>query len=394
MSPAVVVDGVSKWFHRGGRSRRGGVRRVFDALTGGGGPAFGSRETGFWALRNVSIRVSPGEALGIIGPNGAGKSTILKLLSGILRPTEGKISYRGRMAALIELGAGFHPELSGSENIRLNAAILGIPQRTIRSRVDEIAEFADLRGFMDTPVKHYSSGMTARLGFSVAAHVEPDILLIDEVLSVGDRVFRSRCADRMNQFLRRGAAIVFVSHDLQTIHSFCSGALLLNRGRAVFSGMPSEAIAYYQRLTDAPSAGVSEADAAIVVVHSRLIDDAGRVRTEYAPGEWFALEASLVVQRGEPAVSLVVVRRSDERSVARIAVNGPAGQFGVRVRLRANLLPGEYELAFEPADRVLAGRVSLCGAAPRFLVLGRNQAGGIAELRPQIQVGVPRAARF
>ncbi len=389
MRPAVEVERLSKRFHRVSRSP---LRRIVSGLRGQSVSAR-KTESGFWAVQNVSFCVAPGEVLGIIGPNGAGKSTILKLLAGILRPTEGAIAYRGRMSALIELGAGFHPELTGRENVRLNAAILGVPQARIRSRIDEVAEFADLRDFMEMPVKHYSSGMTARLGFSIAAHVEPEILLVDEVLSVGDRVFRGRCIDRMNSFLRRGATIVFVSHDLQTVHSFCGRVLLLDRGRAAYIGAPTEAIARYQRQTDAASCGVAEADAALVVEYARIVDENGIQRFEAASGEWFTLEAELSVRFGDTAATLVVVRRSDELIVGRIRINGEGRTFRVQVKMRANLLPGEYEFGFEAAGERLAGRVATAGGAPRLMVLGCNQASGVVDVRPRIEVVAATSAR-
>ena len=199
----------------------------------------------FWALRDVSLAVLPGEAVGVIGPNGAGKSTILKLLAGILRPDGGRVAVSGRTAALIEIGAGFHGDLTGRENVFLNGAILGMSRREIRAKLDSIVAFAGLERFLDMPVKRYSSGMYARLGFSIAAHVDPDVLLVDEVLSVGDALFRLRCLDRMRELVRNGAALVFITHDLDQMQSICRRAVVLEGGAVAFSGSPRQAVEHY-----------------------------------------------------------------------------------------------------------------------------------------------------
>src|SRR3990172_750043 len=198
-----------------------------------------------WAVKDVCFGLKPGESLGIIGPNGAGKTTILKLLSRITYPTEGEISMDGRFSALIELGAGFHPDLTGRENIFLNGTILGMRREEIQERFDRIVEFAGIGDYLDTPVKRYSSGMYARLGFSVAAHVDPEILLVDEVLSVGDMSFQHRCIEKMRQRLASGVAVIFVSHNLQAVASLCHRAVVLSRGSKVFDGSPGEAIDAY-----------------------------------------------------------------------------------------------------------------------------------------------------
>jgi ABC-type polysaccharide/polyol phosphate transport system ATPase subunit len=201
----------------------------------------------FWALRDVSFQVETGEALGIIGHNGAGKSTILKLLSGITVPTSGTISIRGRLSSLIEVGSGFHPELTGRENIYLNGSILGMRRREISSKIDSILEFAGVEQFADTPVKRYSSGMYVRLGFSIAAHLEAEILLLDEVLAVGDMSFQAKCLQRVDDLRRSGTTIVFISHDLAAVSRLCSRVLLMHRGQLVRSGAAADVIAEYKR---------------------------------------------------------------------------------------------------------------------------------------------------
>ena len=205
--------------------------------------ALSARE--FWALQDVSFDVRRGEAFGIIGSNGAGKSTILKLLAGIMQPTRGSVQVSGRLSALIEVSAGFHPDLTGRENIYLNGTILGMTRAEIRRRFDAIVAFSELEDFLDTPVKRYSSGMFARLGFSVAAHVEPEILIVDEVLSVGDYLFQQKCLERMNEIMAGDATIIFVSHNLRAVASLCARSLLLDHGRVKQIGPSDEIIKTY-----------------------------------------------------------------------------------------------------------------------------------------------------
>ena len=199
----------------------------------------------FWALQDVSFEIHKGESFGIIGHNGAGKSTILKHLCGIMKPTRGTIEVHGRLSALIEVGAGFHPDLTGRENVFLNGTILGMSKEEIRAKFDEIVEFSGLQDFIDTPVKRYSSGMYARLGFSVAAHLQPDILVIDEVLSVGDYLFQRKCIEKMDAILKTGVTIIFVSHNLKAVADLCQKTLLLGHGKVIETGSTKEVIKTY-----------------------------------------------------------------------------------------------------------------------------------------------------
>jgi ABC-type polysaccharide/polyol phosphate transport system ATPase subunit len=208
-------------------------------------------QTDFWALRDVSFEVGRGEALGIIGHNGAGKSTILKLLSRITAPSAGEIVLHGRVSALIEVGSGFHPELSGRENVFLSGAILGMKRREIAEKFDRIVDFSGVGGFIDTPVKWYSSGMYVRLGFAIAAHLEPDILLVDEVLAVGDAAFQVQCQERLNELRHSGITMMFISHDLMSVEKLCDRVMLMDRGRLVASGQPHEIIEDYLRVSAA-----------------------------------------------------------------------------------------------------------------------------------------------
>ena len=205
-----------------------------------------SRYEEFWALKDINFEVPTGSTFGVIGSNGSGKSTLLKTMAGILVPDKGEVVIEGRVSALLELGAGFHPELSGRENVFLNGAILGLSKKEITARFDDIVEFAGLADFIDTPVKNYSSGMFVRLGFAVAAHVEPDVLLIDEVLSVGDESFQRKCAEKIDEFRRDGRTIVFVSHGLGQVEQLCQDVAWIEKGELKMLGPAAEVIAAYQ----------------------------------------------------------------------------------------------------------------------------------------------------
>lgn len=202
-------------------------------------------ESVFWALKDISFEVKEGEVLGIIGKNGAGKSTLLKILSQITEPTSGKIEIQGRVASLLEVGTGFHPELSGRENIYMNGTILGMTRREIDSKLDEIIDFSGVEKFIDTPVKFYSSGMKVRLGFSVAAHLEPEILIVDEVLSVGDFDFQAKCLGKINSVSKQGRTVLFVSHNLEAVKSLCSRVVVLKNGEINFNGEVKSGIKSY-----------------------------------------------------------------------------------------------------------------------------------------------------
>ena len=199
----------------------------------------------FYALRDVTFFMDRGETIGLIGRNGSGKSTILKLIAGVMAPSEGEVRVAGRVSPLIELGAGFHPDLTGRENVYLNGSILGMPSREIREQFDEIVEFAELREFIDTPVKRYSSGMYARLGFAVAVHSNPEVLLVDEALSVGDPFFEEKCIEKMHEFQQKGTTIVVVSHSSELISTFCERAIWLEHGSVKASGHAPEVVRQY-----------------------------------------------------------------------------------------------------------------------------------------------------
>lgn len=246
------------------------------------------RPAEFWAVKDVTFDVDPGEAVGIIGPNGAGKSTLLKLLAGITGPTKGEILLRGKISALLEVGSGFHPELTGLENIYLSGAILGMTRREMNEKLNRIIDFADVRSFIDVPSKRYSSGMVVRLGFSIAAHLEPDILLLDEVLAVGDMAFQKKCLDRVVE-LKRQSTVVFISHDLNAVRQLCDRVIVMDRGQVVYDGNSDAAIKEYNALTgfrSSPARLQDTAQRAAEIVSMEFLDFKG------AP--------ALVVKTGDP----------------------------------------------------------------------------------------------
>jgi ABC-type polysaccharide/polyol phosphate transport system ATPase subunit len=245
----------------------------------------------FWALDDVSFEVKRGEALGIIGHNGAGKSTLLKILSGIMKPTHGEFRIHGKLSALIEVGAGFHPDLTGRENVFLNGLILGMSRQEVKKKFDEIVHFSGLEDFIDTPVKRYSSGMYARLGFSVAAHVNPDVLLVDEVLSVGDWAFQRKCADKMEELVKTGATIIFISHNLPAVINLCNACILLERGRVVRTGYPEEVVKFYFETLSQTSGGQSPDE---VFISNVAVLKEGNEESQFMAGD----EAVVIVNVG------------------------------------------------------------------------------------------------
>ncbi len=244
-NPTVIVEAVSKRYRL--RESRAGLRGLVGKLGRRmlGRAPVNTSDDFFYAVKDLSFQVTPGQTLGLVGHNGAGKTTTLKLLSRITRPTTGRIKLNGRFSSLIELGAGFHPDLTGRENVFLNGVILGLSREQIKRKFDEIVGFAELEKFIDMPVKRYSSGMYARLGFSVAAHVNPDIMLVDEVLAVGDASFQRRCYDFIHAFVKSGKTTVFVSHNLYVIEQLCDRVAWLERGQVVKLGTPNEVLPAY-----------------------------------------------------------------------------------------------------------------------------------------------------
>jgi lipopolysaccharide transport system ATP-binding protein len=319
----------------------------------------GARYEKFWALRNVSFEVTPGEVVGVIGRNGAGKSTLLKILSRITEPTEGRARIYGRVGSLLEVGTGFHPELTGRENIFLNGAILGMSRLDIQRKFDEIVDFAEVEKFIETPVKQYSSGMYLRLAFAVAAHLEPDILLVDEVLAVGDAAFQKKCLGKMSDVANQGRTVLFVSHNMPAIQTLCQRVILLASGSIQCDGLPEDVIQQYLPLSN--DQGVAEFGAETVRVGSgkarfrriRLLNEEQEVVSAVPMGKGCSLELEFetTVPLKTPYVSVRLqspLRGSLvdwNTNVTHGAI--PPMRHGGTMRLnidRLDLLPGTYYL--------------------------------------------------
>ena len=262
MNPIIRVDQVSKQYRIGGREAA--YQTLRDSINSALRPPWKWRRSNnsetLWALQDVSFEITPGEVVGIIGRNGAGKSTLLKVLSRITEPTDGRIDLYGRVGSLLEVGTGFHPELTGQENIYLNGSILGMRRSEIEKKFDEIVSFAEVEKFVNTPVKHYSSGMYLRLAFAVAAHLEPEILIVDEVLSVGDVNFQKKCLGKIGDIARAGRTVLFVSHNLGAVAQLCSRGIVLKNGRTVFDGEATTAISHYVEDIRSSSSSITFAD--------------------------------------------------------------------------------------------------------------------------------------
>jgi ABC-type polysaccharide/polyol phosphate transport system ATPase subunit len=367
VAPAISIRDVSKRF----RLYRG--RRVFTVkdlfVRGGRAGLFAGEE--MWALRNVSLELARGRMVGIVGSNGSGKSTLLKLIGGILKPTSGTVSVAGRLSALIELGAGFHPEFTGRENVFINGVLLGLSRAEIRERFDEIVAFAGLSPYIDNPVKTYSSGMYMRLGFAIAVTVDPDILLIDEVLAVGDESFQHKCVSKIQEFKGRGKTIVLVTHDLGSVERLCDEAVWLDGGRLMARGGPREIIdrylgqvaqeeaavldAAHEQAEEALSAGTAQrwGSREIEITAVRLTDQAGHERYLYETGEPCTIRLAFRAQRPieDPVFGIGIFRKDGvccygtNTAIDGLAVSKLAGSGEVAVRIgRLELVEGEYLL--------------------------------------------------
>jgi len=342
----VIFDGVWKKFHRGERhdSLRDLIPAALRKAVGRGPSARELQEGDFWAVRDLSFEVNPGQTLGIIGPNGSGKSTTLKLLTRIYDPTRGRCAIHGRVGTLIEISAGFHGDLTGRENIFLQGAIMGMRSNDITRRFDEIVEFSGISDFIDTPVKRYSSGMNARLGFSIAAHLEPDVLIIDEVLAVGDMKFQERAFGRIRELASSGLPVVMVSHQLDRIAELCTDVIVLRAGEVAARGTAEEAVAAYVGEHDAERASVRSD----LIVFDALVLSAPSVRSgEYSTIRIEGRVIGVLDEHAEPLAIQVRSLRSGHplfvTGSRRLGVKlGEPGAFCVEVALQANLPPGDY----------------------------------------------------
>jgi ABC-type polysaccharide/polyol phosphate transport system ATPase subunit len=311
MTPGEIrVDGVSRRFRVHARDTRT-LKDVFIQRGRGGGEDI-------WALHDVTVGVAPGEAVGLIGRNGSGKTTLLRLVAGIIKPTGGRVSASGRVGSLLELGAGFHPDFTGRENVFLNGAIQGLRRAEIRERFDEIVAFAELEHAIDRPVRTYSTGMTMRLGFAIAAFLDADVLLLDEVFAVGDEAFQRKCFGRIFQFKQGGGTIVFVSHDASAVERLCERSVLLDHGHVAFDGPTREAVARYRRLLADEvdpaerGSGLREWGSGEATIASAvLIGNEGEDRLQFLSGEPFVLRVALSAADGLPPPKLQLELRDD-----------------------------------------------------------------------------------
>lgn len=345
----------------------------------------------FWALRDVSFAVERGEAFGIIGHNGAGKSTLLKHLCGILQPTSGSLTVKGRLSALIEVGAGFHPDLTGRENIFLNGTILGMSRAEIRSKFDAIVAFSELEEFLDTPVKRYSSGMYARLGFAVAAHVEPDVLIVDEVLSVGDFLFQRKSVEKMRQVMRGGTTVVFVSHNLRAVSELCPRSMLLEHGQVSAIGPSGEVI---QRYMERGATGGASPNADAYLGRISLVDAAGTPVVQARSGDRVFVEVEVLARRRTEKLAVVIDCRDSEMydvfntSTQRLgeeAFTVDAGErFLVRFALTLHLVPGSYHLGAYLYRYDVQRNYDTRVPARTFFVASDIDVRGAANLEPEV----------
>jgi lipopolysaccharide transport system ATP-binding protein len=386
---AIEFDGVWKKFRRG--EQHDSLRDLIPSMVKG---VLGrSRKddldkNDFWVLRDVSFKVERGEALGIIGQNGAGKSTTLKLLTKILKPTRGSCHVRGRVGALIEIAAGFHPDLTGRENVFLQGAIMGMRREEIRRHFDEIVEFAQLAEFIDTPVKRYSSGMNARLGFAIAAHLEPDVLLIDEVLAVGDFSFQQKCYERLREFRRKGSAIAFVSHNMQAVASLCERGLLLRPNATPILDDIAVVTAAYA------GGGALPLDPRVVLHQAALtLADGSPLPTAIAPGERLALRFELGAKEPLPraGVLLQIVRSDGVAMFAGMstldgmeALSLDAGSaLGATIDFTPNVLRGTYAVNVQLVDDQRIWSPVILNGMASFVVAETTRAAGCAEVFPR-----------
>ncbi|MDY7038027.1 MAG: ABC transporter ATP-binding protein, partial [Thermodesulfobacteriota bacterium] len=353
MEPAIIFDNVSKKFSRTyvADSLRDAIVDPFKKIFWWRNNVSVNENKIFWALKDVSFEVRSREVLGIIGRNGSGKTTTLKLLSHIFRPDGGKVMVNGRIGALIELGAGFNPDLNGRENVYLNATILGMSQEEIKRKYEDIVEFSELQGFMETPVKWYSSGMFARLGFSVAVHTEPDVLLVDEILSVGDVGFQQKCLEKMKSFRAEGATIVFVSHNMQSVSSLCDRVILLKEGTVEKAGKTEEIITYYLKKVREEK---SQSNVNAELIKGLLLDQQGNRCAAFQCGQKTKIEMIVKFMETLSNIQLTIgiinqngylISWLNSNALSGKLLSAKKGQvldFSVEIFL--NLTSGEYEL--------------------------------------------------
>ena len=395
MQPGIEFEHVWKKFQRGERhdSLRDLIPAVARRLTGRGVQRDALGADQFWAVRDVSFEVRPGDVLGIIGRNGAGKSTILKTLTRILPPTLGCIEVRGRVGALIEVAAGFHPDLTGRENVFLQGAIMGMPKALIRERFDDILDFAGIGPFIDTPVKRYSSGMNARLGFAIAAHLSPDVLIIDEVLAVGDFEFQRRAFGRMKELAQSGIPVVVVSHQLDRIAELCTKAMLMERGEVRFAGPTLDAIRRYLAVEQAPS----DPDSPVILENIR-VDEGEQVRSGGTVRVTVSGRVNSARSTGRELVVLTLRNLEDGKALSAVTTDHGeivlprSGPFELVFTLEMNVPKGLYGLDSSVRIKERRGDVA-AGPGAHLQVLTGRPFEGLVQTNAQVRLAEdPREA--
>jgi len=337
--PPIAVDHASKKFTRSlRRTMLYGMTDIAGDLAGISGSETTLRKDEFWAVDDSSFQVAPGECVALLGPNGAGKSTMLKMLNGIILPNKGRITMRGRVGALIEVGAGFHPLLTGRENVYVNGAILGLTKKEVDARFDSIVDFAELGEFIDSPVKMYSSGMYVRLGFAVAAHVDPDILLIDEVLAVGDVGFRMKCFKHLLSLLDNGTSIVLVSHAVNQLSRVTNRAVVYAEGRQVFDGPLAEGIGEYQTVLHVEDTNDTTVhDKPIAIASVTTVDDQGQPKSDFQTGDDLNIDIELTAKQARDDLRIIVAVESPSAGGLG-SVSTPYQQFQFTVTPPGNII--------------------------------------------------------
>jgi ABC-type polysaccharide/polyol phosphate transport system ATPase subunit len=379
VEPAVLLEGVGKRFRQTDDTK---------ALA-----AFLSRRAReHWALRDVNLRVDPGETVGIIGRNGSGKTTMLRLLAGVSSPSTGRLRVVGSIAPLIGIGVGFNPELTGRENVFANGQILGLSKEVLERDFDEIVAFSELGEFVETPVKFYSSGMFLRLAFSVAIHLQPDVLLVDEILAVGDLSFQLKCFDRMAQLQARGTTIIVVTHNLGVVRRLCGRAIVLKKGELAFDGGVEGAIDVYHRyLAEAPGGGGDDGSAGSATITVSL--DGGEHNVSGTAPITADVEVVFSREVHDPGLRVIVgspqvptIYEMTSRPNSGVGTYGPDRPLRARVRLENRLLGGTYNLTVHAVDA--SGEETIGASRPLpFFVSSASRGMGMAELRARVVVG-------
>ena len=394
----IVVDNVSKKYllgERGYSSLREDIMNIFTF------PRQQRKSKCLWALKDVSFELARGDVLGLIGPNGAGKSTLLKLLAKVTVPESGRVLTRGRIGALIELSAGFHHELTGRENIYFYGSIMGLRKKEITAKFDQIVEFSELGDFLDTPIKRYSSGMKARLGFSISVHVDPDILLIDEVLSVGDLSFQAKCLDKIKEYCSKGVTIIFVSHNLESVRKICKRTILLKKGRIVFDGDTVKAIDKYFSIVSEEKKCLTYVDGddeqmeLAKISDAQLLNDNGVVTANFRSGDTAVFKFNVTFRKDAKVFFNFLVWRDDRLLVYDTSqyllkkeyVEGRAGTcMIVEFRFKVNLLKGIYHIGTHITDFDNNVYLDVIDNAGYIFVSEEISYSGVANLDSCVQV--------